>query len=259
MNDKKTIISIHAPKARKPQTKDEFGFFLAGLIDASGHIKKAGYVQIDFNIQEISTAHYIKKCLGYGEVSQERVRLSVRYRCTNSAGLHKIARLIQYKLKHDNKIQQFNTRLAPLLKEKPDSKTTFTQHDLLNNHWCAGFIQGDGSLTLILSHQKNKSFKPTMSIQISQKKPDLLTLIQRTFGGNVGYRKKQDTYYYISNSFTNAAKFIKYLDAYQLVGSKLTQYWIWRKAYLLYQDGRHLTDNGEQKLIKLKTSLSKLR
>jgi hypothetical protein len=30
------------------QTKDEFGFFLAGLIDADGHIAKLGYVQIDF-------------------------------------------------------------------------------------------------------------------------------------------------------------------------------------------------------------------
>jgi hypothetical protein len=74
--------------------------------------------------------------------------------------------------------------------------------------------QGDGSLTLILSHQKNKSFKPTMSIQISQKKADLLKLIQNAFGGNIninlGYRKKQDTYYYISNSFANAAKLITY-------------------------------------------------
>ena len=259
MNDKKTIISVHAPKARKPQTKDELGFFLAGLIDADGHITQLGYVQIDFNIREISTAYYIKKCVGYGEVQQERVRLSARYRCTNTAGLLKIANLIRHKLKHDGKVHQFNTRLGPLLEENTSSEINFTQHGLLNNHWCAGFIQGGGRLTLILGYQKNKSFKPTMSIQISQKKPHLLTLIQNTFGGTVGYRETQDTYYYISNSFTNAAKFIQYLDKYQLVGAQLTQYWIWRKAYLVYQEGGHFTDNGQQKLVKFKASLSKLR
>ena len=135
MNNKKTRISIHAPKAWKPQTKDEFGYFLAGLIDADGHIAMRGYVQIDFNILEISTAYYIRKCVGYGEVSQERARLSARYRCTNRVGLLKIASLIQHKLKHDNKIHQFNTRLAPLIKEKANKETIFIQDNLFENHW----------------------------------------------------------------------------------------------------------------------------
>ena len=257
MNNKKTIISIHAPLPLKPRTKEEFGYFLAGLIDADGHIAGPGYVQIDFNVREIGVAYYIKKCIAYGNISQERKRLSVRYRCTDKKGLEKIADLIRHKLKHDNKICQFNIRLAPLLKNK--SKTHFVQENLLDNHWCAGFIQGDGCLSLILGHQKNKSFKPTMFIEISQKKPNLLKLLQNTFGGNVGYRKDQDTYYYISNSFTNAAKFIKYLDKYQLLSNKLAQYWVWRRAYVLYQENTHLTNDGQYKFVKLKECLLKFR
>ena len=198
----------------------------------------------------------LRKIIGYGEVSQERARLSVRYRCTHIKGLALIADLICHKLRHPNKIDQYNTRLAPLLK----IKTTLGSNAApLDNHWLAGFVQGDGSLALILSRQKNKSFKPTMYVHISQKKPDLLKLIQEKLGGSVGYRNSQDTYYYTSNSFTNAAKFIKYLDKHQLVGNKLAQYWTWRKAYLLYQEGTHLTDNEQLKLITLKSDLTKAR
>jgi hypothetical protein len=162
MKNKKTIISIKAPRAFKPQTKDEFGYFLAGLIDADGHISKPGYVQIDFNVKEASIAYYIKTIIGHGEVSQERARLSVRYRCTHRDGLAEIANLICHKLRHPNKIDQYNTRRGPLLKIKT---TLGSVAGLLDNHWLAGFIQGDGSLALILSRQKNKSFKPTMYVQ----------------------------------------------------------------------------------------------
>lgn len=132
MKNKKTIVSIDTPRALKLQTKDEFGYFLAGLIDADGHISKTGYVQIDFNVKEASVAHYIKTVVGHGEISQERARLSVRYRCTHIKGLAQIANLICHKLRHPTKVDQYNTRLAPLLKIK--KMTASTSSALLNNH-----------------------------------------------------------------------------------------------------------------------------
>ena len=41
------IISIHAPKAQRPQTMNEFGYFLAGLIDGNGHIHQDGSFNIN--------------------------------------------------------------------------------------------------------------------------------------------------------------------------------------------------------------------
>jgi hypothetical protein len=264
----KFLISIHAPKALKPQTDNEFGYFLAGLIDADGHISKPGYVQIDFHVNDISVAYYIKKKIGYGKVTEEKKRFSVRYRCTPILGLVKIADLIRHKLKHLEKIDQFNTRLVPLLKKQESLKsvgincdsTVYTSSNLLENHWLAGFIQGDGSLVIIQSKAPSYRYlKTTLVLNIYQKAPDLLKLIKEFFGGSVGHRKDQDTYYYNSNSFTNAAKLIRYLDKYQLMGNKLTQYWIWRKTYLIVQEKEHLTAEGEAKISLKKERLAQLR
>lgn len=44
----KNIISVHAPKAQKPRSIEQVGYFLAGLIDGDGHINKLGYIIIVF-------------------------------------------------------------------------------------------------------------------------------------------------------------------------------------------------------------------
>jgi hypothetical protein len=256
-NDSRKPVSIHAPKAKKPQTQEEFGHFLAGLIDSDGSIAKPGYVQVDFHTNDISVAYYIKKMIGYGKVSQEKKRFSVRYRCTPAPGLVIIADRIRNKLKHRGKIDQFNERLVPKINCDP---TTYTDSDILQNHWLAGFIQGDGSLVIFQCKVTGQSLlKTTMGINISQKTVELLNLIEAAFGGHVGYRESQDTYYYLSNSFTNAAKFISYLDKYQVMGNKLTQYWIWRKAFLIFQSKQHLTEKGSAKIAQKKANLSKIR
>jgi Homing endonuclease len=61
-----SYISSEEPKALKPQTKEEFGYFLAGLIDSDGHIRKNGSVVIAFNVKEVSVAYYLKKIIGSG-------------------------------------------------------------------------------------------------------------------------------------------------------------------------------------------------
>jgi hypothetical protein len=85
-----------------------------------------------------------------------------------------------------------------------------------------------------------------------------LKLIKDFFGGNIGYRKSQDTYYYGSTSFGSAKKVINYFDHYHLQSTKHINYLKWRKAYLLIQDKKHLTGSGINKIIKLKNSMNRL-
>jgi hypothetical protein len=48
--------------------------------------------------------------------------------------------------------------------------------------------------------------------------------MKKYFGGNIGYRKTQDTYYYGSTSFGSAKKVIKYFDNFHLLSSKHVNY-----------------------------------
>ena len=81
----------------------------------------------------------------------------------------------------------------------------------------------------------------------------MLILIKDYLGGNIGYRKSQDTYYYGSTSFGSAKKVINYFDFFQLLSSKHINYLKWRKAYIIIQNKEHLNISGlKKKLLNLK-------
>lgn len=64
----------------------------------------------------------------------------------------------------------------------------------LNNHWLTGFSDADASFQIKLITKNNRT-EVRLNFQIDQKKNDLLFLIKKFLGGNIGYRKTQDTYY----------------------------------------------------------------
>lgn len=252
----KKQVTIHAPKAQKPRTKTQLGYFLAGLIDANGHIDTLGYVQIAFNQKDASVAYYIKKVLGYGSVRQINNNAAYLFTCSHSKGIKIIGDLIHKKLKTASKIRQYNTRLVNKVKCKPTE--CYDGSIRLDNYWLAGFIQGDGSFQIKVLYREHTT-EIRLVIQIDQKSDTILKQIQEVFGGYIGYRKSQNTYYYSSVSFNNAIKFIQYLDHYQLMGSCLTIYWIWRKAFLRVQNKTHNTEKGLFEITGFKNRMSKLR
>lgn len=249
-------ISEHAPKAKKPYTKEQFGNFLAGLIDAGGHIDTLGYIRIVFNQKDVSVAYYIKKTIAYGSVKKMKGKAAYLFTCSHSKGIKIIGDLIRNKLKTISKIQQFNPRLV----NKVGSQLTQFNSSaaVLTNHWLAGFIQGDGSLQIKVLYRQHRT-DIRFVIQINQNNDTILKEIQSVFGGYIGYRKSQNTYYYSSVSLSNAVQFIQYLDHYQVMGSCLTIYWIWRKAYLRVQNKTHNTEKGLSEIINFQNRMSKLK
>lgn len=251
-------------KALKPQNQEEFGYFLAGLIDADGHIKKNGSVVIAFHLKEISVAYYLKNVIGFGSIYKVKNRRAATYECMNKAGLTKVASYIRNKLKHAAKITQFNERLVKRLNCE---KTVYTLSDLRKNHWLAGFLQGDGCLVLYQVKRglaswprKEPSLLETrIFVQVAQKKIFLLESIKTFFNGRIQYRAFNNSYQYNSVSFQNALDFIGYLDQFQLIGSKLREYKVWRKAFSIIQSKQHNTKFGEAQLFDLKEQLFLLR
>ena len=288
-------ISEHVPTHLKPLSDENFGHYLAGLIDGDGWFQKY-QINIVFNILDASLAYYIKGRLGYGTVTKIKSKNAIVLSITKREGLEKVINLINGKLRVQFKIDAINRHIINVYK-KPlvikDELHLNTSSDL-DNYWLAGFIDavpsGSGSFQIktidreaaflpFLPHfffqkkwKKTKAKLPCaiavqdpsesgntrlevrLYMQLDQKTRLLLDLIKDKFGGNIGYRKSLDIYHYNSTSFGSAKKLIEYLDKYHLLSSKHLNYLKWRKAYLLIQNNKHLTLEGQEKIKQLKST-----
>lgn len=250
-----TAVSRHAPNART-MTVQQWGWWLAGLIDGHGHFNKLGYLVIAFDLNCVTTAYALKQRVGSGRVSRVKGKKALTYVLSHPAGRITVAHAVQDKLRHYSKIEQYNTRFAPKLNLPPTRPArALTKCD----HWLAGFIQSNG-LFQIKAYQRTN--RPRLEfravLQIDQAERRLLDQMKQCFGGYVGYRANQEGYYYSSVSFHNAVALIHYLDVYQVHGHKMTAYKLWRQCNVLIQDAMHLTDAGCDKIMKRKLKLSKL-
>lgn len=249
-------ISVHVPTHFKPINETSFGHYLAGLIDGDGHFSNQLQLVIVFNEEDASLVYYIKEKIGYGNVYKVKNKKAIIFVVSKHSGLLKVLELINGKIRSKNKLDQINNNI--LNKDKFLLSSNFyinTEKDL-NNNWLAGFSDADASFQIKLITRNNKT-EVRLNFQIDQKKNELLILIKNFFGGNIGYRKNQDTYYYGSTSFGSAKKVINYFDHFHLLSSKHLNYLKWRKAYITIQNKEHLTNLGLEKISKLKKTMNR--
>ena len=84
---------------------DQFGYFLAGLIEGDGWFGKRELHKI-FSEKDTSVAYFIKKRIGFGNVYKIKNKKAVRYICKNQEGLFIILSLINGKLVSKPKYEQ---------------------------------------------------------------------------------------------------------------------------------------------------------
>lgn len=134
-------LSDHLAKHRKPESDEDFGYYLAGLIEGDGYIGLHAIV-ITFHSDDTAAAYYIKRRLGFGCVRAIPDVKAVRYLALSWKARETIYRLINGKLLGTAKIlqlqavgygQRFNLPVAPPAK-----------FDLLKTYWLAGFTDADG-------------------------------------------------------------------------------------------------------------------
>ena len=211
---------------------------------------------IVFNELDVSLAYFIKERLGFGQVRKVKDKKAYVLIVSKKEGLTKIINLINGKLRTYKYNQVIiNILSSPryeILKNSIVFKINSTKD--FNNHWIAGFSDADASFQIKILERAKRKPEIRLNYQIDQKKNDLLILIKDYFGGNIGYRKSQDTYYYGSTSFGSARKVIKYFDEYHLQSTKHINFLKWRKAYLLIQNKYHLTEQGIRQIKELKNS-----
>ncbi|KAM9955271.1 hypothetical protein ACTFIW_000195 (mitochondrion) [Dictyostelium discoideum] len=254
--EKITKISDHVKKHTYPKTDDEFGYYLAGLIDGDGcFIKKQLVITLPEN--DNSFAYYLKKRLGYGQVYKVKGKKALNFIISHREGLKIVLNLINGKLKTKSKILQIQTNILPYFKEK-EIQIIDSLCDKLENYWISGFTDAEGSFQIkIIKRKDRKHEEIRICLQIDQKKIDLLDLIKTKFGGSIGYRKKTDNYSYNSVNLSNTVRIIKYFDQYKLLSIKYLNYIKWRKAYRMVEQGTHLTERVIIKIKTLKNSMNR--
>lgn len=260
-NNAETIknISIHVPTHLKPLNDEQLGHYLAGLIDGDGHFSSKQQLVIVFSSPDVKLAYYLKQIIGFGNVRKIKDKNAYLYIISNKEGIIKAINLINGKLRTLNKFNQvINNILSYPSYVKENLNFKMNDSNDLSNHWIAGFSDADASFQVKIINRENKP-RPEIRLnyQIDQKDNHLLLLIREFFGGNIGYRSSQDTYYYGSTSFGSAKKVINYFNRFHLQSSKHISYLKWRKVYLLIQSKDHLTEEGLNKIKSLKESMNR--
>jgi hypothetical protein len=266
-------VSDHVPKHLKPLNNEQLGYYLAGLIDGDGHFSKAQQLVITFSSPDAFLAYYLKERLGYGNVKKVKDKNAYLLIVSNKKGMLNVINLINGKLRAEHRFNQVvNNVLSHTKYADQNINFTIDSSKNLDNHWLAGFSDADASGAGLqagcASHQASFQIKIIkritrnkpeirLNFQIDQKSDLLLNMIKEYLGGNIGYRKSQDTYYYGSTNFGSAKKVIEYFDQYHLQSRKHISYLRWRKVYRLIQDKEHLTDKGLSKILTIKSLINR--
>lgn len=252
-------ISVHVPTHKRPVNDTQLGHYLAGLIDGYGHFSSKQQLVIAFNSLDTHLAYYLKKQIGYGSVKKVNNKNAVLLVVSAIKGIERVIKLINGKLRSQSKLDQIYNNILnhPNFSYiKKVINLTLNKSNDLKNLWLAGFSDADASFQIkLVKRESRNKIEVRLNFQIDQKRDDLL--IKEFLGGNIGYRKSQDTYYYGSTSFGSARIVINYFDHYHLLSSKHINYLKWRKAYVIIQNKGHLTEKGLNKIIKLKSTMNR--
>lgn len=245
-------ISEHVVKHRSNLTDDEFGYFLAGLIEGDGWFGDK-QLCIVFIENDISLAYFVKKRIGYGNVYKIKDKKAVRYICKKREGLLYILFLINGKLVSKPKYEQLvNHNYSESYKYSilPPSK-----HVTLNNHWLAGFSQADGCFHISISKSKTHKTGFNVKLEFSIKQNDVLPLklIYNKF--NMGNLSQYNTgiWCYKSSGFKTAEALINYFDFFNVFAGKYVSYLKFRKVYIMVTNGQHLEEKGISKIKSIAT------
>lgn len=245
-------ISEHVGRHKSNLTDDEFGYFLAGLIEGDGWFGDK-QLYIVFAESDTPLAYHIKKRIGYGKVYKIKDKKAVRYVCKKSAGLLYILSLINGKLVSKPKyLQLIKHNYAETYKcviLPPCNRI------ILDNHWLAGFTQADGCFHISVSKSKTHKTGFNVKLEFSVKQNDVIPLELLYDRLNMGNLSQCSTgiWCYKSSGFKTAESLISYFDLYNVFAGKYVNYLKFRKVYIMVTKGKHLEEKGITRIKSIAT------
>lgn len=277
-------VSIHVPTHLKPKSDNDFGYYLAGIIDAAGNFSvKNSDLQLVINFNELDAplAYFLKQRLGFGRVLKIKNKKAIIFVVSKLQGIAKVVNLINGKIRSKNKLNQIRNKILsnPYFSSgsfQPNTTIDLNQgvnnhytvnlfnlneNSELKNYWLCGFSDSISDFKIQILNGStcgiNSVPEIRLTFQLEYKETELLALIKSYLGGNISYNQNQDYYCYNTITFDSAKKIINYFDQYHLLSLKHVNYLKWRKTYVIIQNNEHLTVSGFNKIIKNQKFMNK--
>lgn len=243
----------------------EFAHYLAGYLDANGHIEKRGYISMSMHANDVTLAKAIQHRIGAGDVRLVKGNKTAVYH-SRKEGMVYIAWLVKGRLHHPVRVEQLHSRVLSRPHIQKEMARYGTPPPILppfESHWFAGFSEGDVSFVIKSRH----TGRCDMTLEIEQVEPRILDMVQSAFGRGSRWKKVREQGFApgraigvwgSSNLQVNLAC-IAYFDTFSCIGQKYMEFLSWRAGVKLTEKGHHLDPAGMHKLLSLQATLSRMR
>jgi hypothetical protein len=261
-----------------------FESYLAGLFEGDGHIwiqkpndkkKQNPRFCITFGMKNEPLAKKLLELIGSG---------FIRYKLQDNAcvlvvspvvGLKRIVYWLNGKLRTP-KIHQLDNLIDWLNKNHNTNitKLPLEKSNLSSDSWLSGFIDADGSFSVLHTKIENGAKKRKISCRLrieqrilepvtGEKYSYILTEISNFFHCSLLTRKQKSTgneYYTLTASSKISLNIVKdYLEKYPLFSSKYLDYKDWKEIVILVLENKHYTEEGLVKTDSARNSMNRQR
>jgi hypothetical protein len=264
---------------------NKLGNYLAGLFEGDGHI----WIQ---KVWDKKKKHNPRFCITFGMKNEPLAKKLleligsgfIRYKLQDNAcvlvispvvGLKKVVNLLNGKLRTP-KIYQLHNLIDWLNKNHSTNinKLPLKKKNLLSDSWLSGFIDSDGSFSVLHTKIENGAKKRKIScrLRIEQRILDpmtgedyyqVLTDIAEFLNCSLLTKNQKSTgnkYYTLTASSKKSLEIIKnYLDTYILFSSKYLDYKDWKKIVILIINNQHYTKEGLIQTDSVRNSINRKR
>lgn len=254
------LLSEHRPDHRQPETPEELGSYLAGLIEGDGCFS-GKRLEIVLHYEDKALAYRIKKWIGYGTVSKVKDKMAVKYCLTHREGLTKVLQWTRTSWVGFQKWQQIKQHGLDLWTGVGLSQPSGVI--CVHSFWTAGFLDADGCINVYIcqspTHVLGK--RPQIQVRAKQKDPFLPQCMKICWGGSLSLTQGDGCTTWSLTAVQPKKKglfaWFLAMDYYPLQSpNKYTQYVLLRKSFLLMQDKKHLIPEGLAKIQRLQKQIS---
>jgi hypothetical protein len=277
-----TLMSTHSDNNSKNLNKSLFSYYLTGIIEGDGTIVTPktlrsskgtlNYpaIQIVFHLKDLPLALFIQKELSVGSLHRKKGVDAYILTINSYKGILLVITLINGKMRTP-KIYSLNLLIDFLNETKGTSieKHSVSIEPLDSNSWLSGFIEADASFQ-VRTTLSGKYPKLECKLEISQRREDhkgydnlyFLTYIAEfleTEVKKIRSDKPKPEYRVRTTNLKGNLKIKNYLLQFPLFGAKHLDSLDWMKVVDMFGRKEHNTDEGKEKIVKVKSGMNNYR